>query len=84
MDQSFLDPQSSSDGTPYAPKRIRSLVKEFWFLCDNLHIGYEEALDMSVIERSILLQLMKEKADNQKKMMDQMKAEAEARRNSQR
>ena len=41
-------------------------------------------MDMSVIERTILLQLMKEKADNQKKMMDQMKAEAEAKRNSRR
>lgn len=28
MDQSFLDPQISKDGTPYAPKRFKSLVQE--------------------------------------------------------
>ena len=82
MDQSFLDPQISKDGTPYAPKRFKSLVQECWFICDNLHIGYDEVLDMSVTERELLIQFIKEKTDTTRELMEKAKAEASARAKS--
>ena len=61
MDKSFLDPQTSKDGTPYGPKRFKELVKECWFVSDNTHTSYTDVLDISFLERLYLIECINEK-----------------------
>jgi hypothetical protein len=61
LDRSFLDPQTSEDGKPYGPKRYREIVKECWYISDNLHTSYTDVLDLSYVERIYLLRLINEK-----------------------
>ena len=70
MGPSFLDQQTSSDGTPYGPKRFKEIVKEVWYICDNLHIGYNEVLDMSFQERFYLIELINEKQEKTKEAIE--------------
>lgn len=70
MDQSFLDPQTSSDGTPYGPKRYKEIVKECWYISDNLHTSYTDVLDLSFQERFYLIELINEKHDATKKAIE--------------
>lgn len=77
-DQSFLDPQISSDGTPYAPKRYKELIKECWYVSDNLHTSYTDVLDLSITERITLIKLIQEKIENTNKALEEAQAEARA------
>lgn len=63
MDQSFLDPRTSDDGKPYAPKRFRELVRECWYVSDNTHTSYTDVLDLSYLERYYLIQFINEKKE---------------------
>jgi hypothetical protein len=73
MGPSFLDPQTSRDGKPYGPKRFKEIVKECWYISDNLHTSYTDILDLSVQERVYILECIKEKHEAQKKAIDEMK-----------
>ena len=57
-DQSFLDPQISKNGEPYAPKRLKELVQECWFISDQLHTSYTDILDISFTERLYLIEFI--------------------------
>lgn len=72
MDQSFLDPQQTSDGQPYAQKRIKELVKECWYICDNTSTSYTDVLDLSVQERIYLIECINGKLDSTQKKLDQI------------
>jgi hypothetical protein len=60
---SFLDPQTSSDGKPYGPKRYKEIVKECWYISDNLHTSYTDVLDLSFIERFYLIEFINSKQE---------------------
>lgn len=66
---SFLDPQLSSDGKPYGPKRYKELVQECWFISDNLHTSYTDVLDISVQERMFLIKAINEKMERTRQAM---------------
>lgn len=78
--QSFLDPQLSEDGTPYGPKRYRSLAKECWYISDQTHTSYTDVLDLAYIDRVYLMQFINEKQTATQAKIDEMKAEALAAR----
>ena len=59
----FLDPQLSSDGTPYGPKRYKELVKECWYISDNLHTSYTDILNLAYQDRVYLIECINEKKD---------------------
>ena len=63
MGPSFLDPQTSSDGKPYGPKRYKEIVKECWYISDNLHTSYTDVLDLSFIERFYLIEFINSKQE---------------------
>ena len=42
----FLDPQLSNDGKPYGPKHYKEIVKECWFISDQLNTSYTDVLDL--------------------------------------
>jgi hypothetical protein len=58
---SFLDPQLSEDGTPYGPKRYKAIVKECWYISDNLHTSYTDVLDLAYLDRIYLINCINEK-----------------------
>lgn len=68
----FLDPQLSSDGSAYGPKRYKEIVKECWYISDNLHTSYTDVLDMSFLERAYLIECINKKNDDTKKAIDQI------------
>jgi hypothetical protein len=70
---SFLDPQISKDGKPYGPKRFKEIVKECWYISDNLHTSYTDILDLSVAERLYLVECIGDKAAATKKAMDEFR-----------
>ena len=73
---SFLDPQISNDGTPYGPKRYKEIVKECWYVSDNLNTSYTDVLDLAYSDRIYLIKCINEKKDAT------MQAIAEARQSS--
>jgi hypothetical protein len=74
LDQSFLDPQTSNDGSPYGPKRFKEIVKECWFVSDNLNTSYTDVLDLSFQERFYLIELIHEKQDATKRFIEESRA----------
>jgi hypothetical protein len=74
MGPSFLDPQTSKDGKPYGPKRFKEIVKECWFLSDQMNTSYSDVLDLSVQERFYIAECIKEKHETQKAAIDAIKA----------
>ena len=75
----FLDPQTSSDGTPYGPKRFKELVKECWYICDNTNTSYTDVLDVSIQERRFLIDNINAKHDATKKAMEEARAKSSRR-----
>ena len=61
---SFLDPQLSSDGKPFGPKRYKEIVKECWYISDSLNTSYTDVLDLSYQERVYLIEYINEKKEN--------------------
>ena len=63
MGPSFLDPQLSNDGTPFGPKRYKEIVKECWYVSDNLHTSYTDVLNLAYQDRVYLIECINEKKD---------------------
>lgn len=74
MDQSFLDPRLSEDGTPYGPKRYKDIVKECWYVSDNTNTSYTDVLDISYLERMYLIKLIGEKREATQNAINEMKS----------
>ena len=68
---SFLDPQLSNDGTPYGPKRYKEIVKECWYVSDNLHTSYTDVLNLAYIDRVYLINCINEKKEATMKAMEE-------------
>ena len=77
MDQNFLDPQTSKDGTPYGPKRYKEIVKECWYISDQTHTSYTDVLDLSFQERLFLIECINDKQQEQQKAIETMKQQME-------
>jgi hypothetical protein len=58
---SFLDPQLSKDGTPFGPKRYKEIVKECWYVSDNLNTSYTDVLNLAYQDRVYLIECINEK-----------------------
>ena len=60
------------DGTPYGPKRYKELVKECWYISDQLNTSYTDVLDLSYQERVFLIECIAEKQQATKKAIEVM------------
>ena len=76
---SFLDPQTSNDGSPYGPKRFKEIVKECWYISDSLHTSYTDVLDLSYTERVCLIDNINAKNDATKKAFEEARQNAQSR-----
>ena len=72
LDQSFLDPQTSKDGTPYGPARYKEIVKECWYISDQTNTSYADVLDLSYQERLFLIECINDKQKEQQKAITAM------------
>ena len=72
---SFLDPQLSKDGTPYGPKRYKELVKECWYVSDNLHTSYTDVLNLAYQDRVYLIECINEKKDATMKALEEARSQ---------
>ena len=70
---SFLDPQLSNDGTPYGPKRYKEIVKECWYISDNLNTSYTDVLGLSYQERIYLINCINEKKEATMQAMEEVR-----------
>ena len=68
---SFLDPQQCNDGTPYGPKRYKEIVKECWYVSDNLHTSYTDVLNLSYQDRVYLIEYINEKKEATQKAFEE-------------
>jgi hypothetical protein len=71
----FLDPQISKDGKPYGPKRYKEIVKECWYISDQLHTSYTDVLDLSFQERVYLIECIQGKQEATQRAIEQLKAQ---------
>jgi hypothetical protein len=71
----FLDPQISKEGKPYGPKRYKEIVKECWYISDQLHTSYTDVLDLSFQERLYLIECINDKQVATQKAVEQLKAQ---------
>lgn len=76
MDKSFLNPQFTNDGRNYDLVRFEEIVKECWYISDNIHTSYSEALDLSYQERVALIKCINDKIEGTQKAIDKMKQES--------
>ena len=76
-DKNFLDQQTSKDGTPYGPKRFREIVRECWYISDQLHTSYTDVLDLSFQERVYLIELINEKIDATQRAIEEKRAQSQ-------
>lgn len=74
LHQSFLDPQLTEDGRPYAPIRFRELVKECYLLTRNLNTSYTHTLSITPTERKYLISFLVDEV----KQRDARRAEVSA------
>lgn len=77
MDLTFLDPMLTKDGKPFGPKRYKEIVKECWWISDQLNTSYTDVLDLAFQDRIYLIECIKEKQDETKKAIDQIQQQRE-------
>lgn len=57
---SFLDPQLTSDGKPYAPHRFRELSKEKYLISKYCNTSYSDVDKITPTERKYILEFIYE------------------------
>lgn len=80
----FLDPKINSDGTPYAPKRYRELVKECYLISKNINTSYNDLLKITPTEKDLMLEFLVDEAKKREEILKKQEAEREANRNNRR
>ena len=77
---SFLDPQKTSDGQPYGPKRYKQIVKECYLIAKNCNTPYTNLLDITPSEKNLLLDLILEENRRSQEQIEKVKAESRRKR----
>jgi len=67
----------TSDGKPYAPIRLKQIVKENFYLTRHLNNSYSDLIDITPLERKYLLEFLMEDFKKQKEMRDAFMASRE-------
>lgn len=73
--QSFLDPQLTKEGKPYAPFRYKQIVQECYYLSKNCNTSYTDLMKITPLERKYMLELLNKEAEK----LQQANEEARAR-----
>ena len=57
---SFLDPQLTSNGKPYAPLRVNEVIRQCYAISKHCNTSYLDVLEISPRERETLLSLIED------------------------
>lgn len=66
----FLGPLKTDDGKPYGPILYKSLIQECYMISRFTHITYDEAMNMTPVERNYISEFLREEV-NQRKQAEQ-------------
>ena len=70
----FLDPQLTSDGRPYGPVRFEQIVEECYAISKRIHTSYNDLKQITPLERTYLLQFIKNDVERKNQIIEQQKA----------
>lgn len=59
----------TSDGRPYAPKRLAEIVEERYQISKHLHTSYTDVGDMTPLERDYILKFIARDIEQQNEMI---------------
>lgn len=65
----------TEDGKPYGPKRYRDITKERYYISKYCNTSYNDAGDITPLERRYLLEFITEELEKQKAMIDKVKSD---------
>jgi hypothetical protein len=68
-----LDPQSTSNGEPYAPLRFKEIVRERYLISKHCNTSYKDLDNISPAERSMLLEFIYEELKKQQDAIEEAK-----------
>lgn len=80
--RSFLDPQLTNDGKPYAPLRYKKILQDCYVITRNTNIDYQSVMNMSVTEREYILSFIVEEAQKINARNEEVQRELEVHRQS--
>ena len=83
-EKKWFYPKTNSDGTPYAPKRYRELVKECYLISKNINTSYNDLLKITPTEKDLMLEFLVDEAKKREEILKKQEAEREANRNNRR
>lgn len=67
----------TSDGKPYAPIRLKQIIKENFYLTKHLNNSYSDLIDITPLERKYLLEFLIDDFKKQKEVRDAFMASRE-------
>lgn len=66
----------TEDGKPYGPIRFKDIVKERYIITKHTNTSYGDINNMTPLERSYIIEFIKDDLQRQKDLYDKVKAEA--------
>lgn len=67
----------TSDGKPYAPIRLKQIIKENFYLTKHLNNSYSDLIDITPLERKYLLEFLIDDFKKQKEVREAFMASRE-------
>lgn len=64
-----MDPQSTSDGKLYAPKRFSDIIEERYYVSKYTHTSYIDTAQLTPREREQILALIKKDRDKENELI---------------
>lgn len=80
INQSFLDPKTTSKGEPYGPWRYKQIVQELYLISKNCNTSYTDLLDITITEKGYLLQFIADEIERSNEAMEKQKQELAAKK----
>ena len=79
LQMSFSDPHqiikdaNTGEEMPYGIWRFNQIVRECYFISDNIHTSYKDLLDITPKEKSLLINYINEKHKAEKEALEKAK-----------
>ena len=73
---SFLDPLLTDDGRPYAPVRLKEIIRERYEISKRIHTSYNDLGDITPLERGYILDFILEDKKAEQEQIERARARA--------
>lgn len=75
-----MDPEFTSDGQPYGPIKYKQIARERYIISKHCNTSYLDVGNISVLERQILLSIIKDELDQKQEAIEKHKKEMESKK----